>query len=64
MKARFFLAACLLVLCQTGVSDQGIRNLRKLFPEKKEEIDAFFKSGKSVSSNLDEAMATLSQWLD
>ncbi len=40
------------------------RNLRKLFPEKKEEIDAFFKSGKSVSSNLDEAMATLSQWLD
>ena len=39
------------------------KNLRKLFPEKKEEIDAFFKSGKSIPSTLNEALETLSQWV-
>ena len=37
-------------------------NLRKLFPEKKEEVDAWFKSNRSFPQDLSEASALLAQW--
>ncbi|MBR6883024.1 MAG: hypothetical protein IKN06_08675 [Bacteroidales bacterium] len=38
------------------------KNLRKLFPDRKAEIDAFFKSGGSMPRTLSEAMDFLSRW--
>lgn len=37
-------------------------NLRKLFPDKKDEVDAYFKSKRSFPDNMDEARALISQW--
>lgn len=37
-------------------------NLRKLFPTKKEEVDAWFKSNRSFPHTIDEASALLVQW--
>lgn len=38
------------------------RNLRKLFPARKDEIDAWFKSSGSVPDTLPEALAFLAMW--
>lgn len=38
------------------------RNLRKLFPEHKEEIDAWFKAGHALPDTVAEALETLSAW--
>lgn len=38
------------------------RNLKKLFPDKKEEIDQYFKSGHSIPGKLDEALELLNNW--
>ena len=40
------------------------KNLKKMFPAKKEEIDAYFKSGHSMPKNVPDAMAMLSLWVD
>jgi hypothetical protein len=37
-------------------------NLRKLFPEKREEVDAWFKANRSFPQDMDEASALLAQW--
>jgi hypothetical protein len=37
-------------------------NLRKMFPEKREEVDAWFKSHRSFPETLEEASALLSEW--
>ena len=37
-------------------------NLRKLFPERKEEVDAWFKTNRSFPQDIDEASALLSEW--
>ena len=38
------------------------KNLRKLFPDRKADIDAFFKSGGSLPKKLPEALEFLSRW--
>lgn len=38
-------------------------NLRKLFPERKDEVDAWFKSNRSFPDTISEASALLSLWL-
>ena len=38
-------------------------NLKKLFPERKEEIEAYFKAGNPVPKKLDETIALLSLWV-
>lgn len=38
------------------------RNLRKLFPDKKADIDAYFKSGGSIPESLPELLDLLSGW--
>lgn len=38
------------------------KNLRKCFPQRKEEIDAFFKAGNSLPETLPEARELLSRW--
>ena len=38
------------------------RNLRKLFPDKKADIDAYFKSGGSIPESLPELLELLSGW--
>ena len=38
------------------------RNLRKLFPERKAEIDAWFKEKHSLPDTIEEAQAFLSRW--
>lgn len=40
------------------------RNLRKVFPERKAEIDAYFKAGNTVPDKLDDALALLRGWAD
>lgn len=40
------------------------RNLKRLFPSRKDDIDAYFKSGGALPSNLDEALTLLSRWAD
>lgn len=37
-------------------------NLKKLFPEKKSEIDAWLKSGHSLPSKVDDALSLLALW--
>ena len=37
-------------------------NLKKLFPDKKDDIDAFFKAGNDIPDKADEALALISQW--
>jgi len=37
-------------------------NLKKLFPDRKEEIEAFFKAGNNIPDKADDALALLSQW--
>lgn len=38
------------------------RNLRKLFPDSKEAIDAYFKAGGTIPSGVNEAMELLAGW--
>lgn len=38
------------------------RNLRKLFPEKKAEMDAWFKAGNKLPDTLDGTLALLARW--
>lgn len=38
------------------------KNLKTLFPDKKDEIDAYFKARKPLPRTLDEALEFLSQW--
>jgi hypothetical protein len=40
------------------------KNLKKMFPSRKEEIDAYFKSGHSMPKNVPDAVAMLSLWVD
>ena len=40
------------------------RNLKRLFPSRKDDIDAYFKSGGALPSNLDDALTLLSRWAD
>ncbi len=40
------------------------KNLRKLFPSRKADIDAYFKSGGSLPRKLPEALAFLSGWAE
>ena len=37
-------------------------NLKKLFPEKKDEVEAWFKSNRSFPNKLEDASALLAQW--
>jgi hypothetical protein len=39
------------------------KNLKKLFPEKKEEIEAAFKSGTPLPETESDALALLASWL-
>ena len=41
----------------------GKNSLKRLFPDKKEEIDAYFKANRSFPDKLDEASTILSQWM-
>lgn len=38
------------------------KNLRKCFPERKEEIDAWFKAGNALPEDLDDALSLISRW--
>ena len=38
------------------------KNLKKLFPGKKEDIEAYFKAGNAVPESVDEALALLTLW--
>ena len=38
------------------------KNLKKLYPEKKDEIEAWFKAGNSVPDTVEEAKALLTRW--
>ena len=38
------------------------KNLKKVYPEKKEEIEAWFKEGNSVPYTLEEALPLLARW--
>ena len=40
------------------------KNVRKLFPDRKAEIDGFFKSGGSIPKELPEALAFLARWAE
>lgn len=40
------------------------KNLRKLFPDRKADIDAYFKSGGSLPKKVPEALAFLSGWAE
>lgn len=40
------------------------KNLRKLFPARKEQIDAYFQEGHSLPDTLPEALSLLRQWAD
>ena len=40
------------------------KNLRKLFPERKAEIDEFFKSGGSLPESVSDARALMSRWAE
>lgn len=40
------------------------RNIRRLFPDSKEQIDAYFKSGGTLPGTVDEALALISRWAD
>ena len=40
------------------------KNLRKLFPTRKDEIDAFFKSGEKLPETVPGALDFLSRWAD
>jgi hypothetical protein len=40
------------------------KNLRKLFPARKDEIDAFFKSGEKLPETVPDALDFLSRWTD
>ena len=40
------------------------KNVRKLFPDRKADIDAFFKSGGSIPKKLPEALAFLARWAE
>jgi hypothetical protein len=40
------------------------KNLRKLFPARKDEIDAFFKSGAKLPETPAEALDFLARWAD
>ena len=40
------------------------KNLRKLFPARKDEIDAFFKSGSKLPETVEEGLAFLSRWAE
>lgn len=46
----------------SGVYDLTKRNLRKLFPAKKAEIDAWFKAGNPLPKTLDDTRALLEMW--
>jgi hypothetical protein len=40
------------------------KNLRKLFPARKDEIDAFFKSGEKLPETVPDALDFLSRWAE
>lgn len=40
------------------------RNIRRLFPDRKDAIDAYFKSGGNLPAGLEEARELLSRWAD
>ena len=45
------------------IMDLNKKNLRKLFPQKKDEINAWFKEGHSLPDTLNETLELLSGWL-
>ena len=62
-KDRPYTVSEILYIYRDGTIYQLSRkSLRKLFPARKEEIDAFFKGSHTMPQTVDEALAFLSHW--
>ena len=63
-KDRPYSVSELLYIYKDGIIYQLSRkSLKKLFPAKKEEIDAFFKGSHTMPQTVDEALEFLSRWI-
>ena len=49
--------------CRDAVAKFNKASLKKLFPAHKDDIDAYFKSGKKVPATVEDACALISTWL-
>ena len=49
--------------CRDAVVKLSKANLKKLFPDRKDDIDAYFKSGKQLPATVDEARSLVSAWI-
>ena len=61
--ADYTVSETVCLYCRDAVFRITKANLKKLFPEHKAEIDAYFKSGKPLPNSVDAARSLISAWL-
>ena len=61
--ADYTVSETVCLYCRDAVFRITKTNLKKLFPEHKAEIDAYFKSGKPLPNSVDAARSLISAWL-
>ena len=61
--ASYSVSETLCLYCRDAVVKFSKANLKKLFPDRKDDIDAYFKSGKQTPVTVDDACALISGWI-
>lgn len=61
--ASYAVSETVCLYCRDAVVKLNKANLKKIFPDRKDDIDAYFKSGKQLPSTVDGARALISGWI-
>ena len=61
--ASYAVSETICLYCRDAVVKLNKANLKKIFPDRKDDIDAYFKSGKQLPATVDAACALISGWI-
>ena len=61
--ASYAVSETVCLYCRDAVVKLSKANLKKLFPDRKDDIDAYFKSGKALPTTVDAARSLISAWI-
>jgi hypothetical protein len=61
--ASYAVSETICLYCRDAVFKLSKANLKKIFPDHKDDIDAWFRSGKALPTSVDAARTLISSWL-